>query len=81
MHHLYKPAAKPVEAVTADTTSCKNRKGAFERSFSDSLGFWNKPPSCADNRRNEGIGAVAPSKYFRQTRQQQDTEIGNLGAT
>lgn len=46
LSYLYKPAAKPVEAVTADTTSCKNRKGAFDSSFSDNLGFWNRPPSC-----------------------------------
>lgn len=28
-------------------TSCRNRNGALDRSFSDNLGFWNRPPSCS----------------------------------
>lgn len=56
--HLYNPAANPVAAVTAETMSCKYRNGGFERSFSVSFGFWNKPPSYAICPRSTGAAQM-----------------------
>mmetsp|Transcript_19979 Transcript_19979/g.36156 ORF Transcript_19979/g.36156 Transcript_19979/m.36156 type:complete len:558 (-) Transcript_19979:43-1716(-) len=50
----YRPAAKPVASVTADTTSCTNRKGGFVSSFSFIAGFEMSAPI------NSWVTAMSP---------------------